>query len=245
MLPNIIRREVTVAITLLVLVAPGIAQAQTSRQREQEGRKDDARSDRASCRRAARIVLGDAHAPAPRAVRGENDEREGDDDEGRSDVATASARLLSCGSMGGAVAGAVIRAMRSEREMSRLTRIVSPYRNFRDTAVFAAAIDVARDNSASESARIQALNTLYILRTGNYWVGYRRMLGSVDPTFGRPVAACTSGLEVSDAKPFWYAGASLPLGFGEQIRALADQLWRDESQPLQVRAAASCALQGQ
>ena len=90
-------------------------------------------------------------------------------------------------------------------------------------------------------ARVFALRAIWVLRTGTIWIAYGRMLPTAESTPANPVADCDFGLRVSDAEPFWADGAVPPAGFEDQLKALAEQLFQDASQPMAVRAAARCA----
>ena len=153
----------------------------------------------------------------------------------------AVAQLLRCGATAGNTAAATIRGTRLLTDTAALVELVGPFGNFLDTAVVGAAMSVAADASASEPARIYALRTMWVLRTGKYWIGFDRMLPTSAATTARPAALCADGLQVTDATPYWTYGAQPPSGFGAVLVALARQLVADRSQPLAVRSAATCA----
>lgn len=153
----------------------------------------------------------------------------------------AVAQLLSCGAIGGTTAALTILGVRTLTDTAALVELVGPFGNFLDTAVVSAAVNVAADPSASVPARIYALRTMWVLRTGKFWIGYDRMLQTSASTSANPAAFCDDGLEVTDAKPYWTVGAQPPAGFGAGLIALARQLVADPSQPLAVRSAAICA----
>jgi hypothetical protein len=219
-------RFVSVAALLLSLTGASSAEGQ----RTQSATSAAA----AKCQLAARFLELTAQAPTlkdPEAIRLLAELR---------DVATT--RLLACGTLGTNAAARVIRVTRTLTDVPALEAAVGGYLNLRDTAVFHAALDVAGDRSASAPARVFALRTLWVLRTGKFWITYDRMLPLPESTPSYVVGKCERGLTMADGKPFWYEGAALPAGFGEQIISFAGQIWRDSSQPTVVRAAAECAL---
>lgn len=153
----------------------------------------------------------------------------------------AAAQLLACGAEGGTTAAATIRSARFLSDTAALNELVGPFAAFRDTAVVNASMSVAADRSASIEARVFALRTLWVVRTGKFWIVYDRMLPTSESTPAHPLAACDDGLEVTDAKPAWSRGVEPPPGFDAAIVTLANQLTADSTQPMAVRAAATCA----
>jgi hypothetical protein len=153
----------------------------------------------------------------------------------------AVAQLLGCGATAGKTAAATILGARLLTDTASLVELVGPFGNFLDTAVVSAAMNVAADPSASVPARIYALRTMWVLRTGKYWIGFDRMMPTAAATIARPAALCADGLQVTDATPYWIYGAQPPSGFGAALVALARQLVADQSQPVAVRSAATCA----
>jgi hypothetical protein len=122
--------------------------------------------------------------------------------------------------------------------------MIGPLRQFRDSSVFRAVLELARDRSATEAARVYAFYAAHVLVTGEYWLGYRDMLGEYDTLMKAPMATCGRNLSITDAKPFWYDGAPLPVDYREQVASIAKHVWFDSSEPMNVRAAASCAQSG-
>ena len=207
--------------------------AQSSQQAQKKAQK--------SCQRAARIVK--AQAGVPKDDRDDEDgDKHGGEDNSREDFQYAAAGLLSCGSYGGTVAGGIIRSMRTEPNMARLAALTSSFRNFRDTAVYNAFRQVARDNGASVPARIHAWRGLYILRTGAYWTGVEEMQNTPIEGITKPMGRCGQGVSYSHTHPYWHEGTPLPPTYQDDIRALALQTWNDPAQPIAVRAAASCSV---
>jgi hypothetical protein len=194
-----------------------------------------------SCQRAARVVKAQAGVPKDDRDRDDDDRGDGENNS-REDVQYASAGLLSCGAYGGSVAAATIRSLRTEANMARLTKLTGAFASFRDTAVYNALSQVARDKSASEPARIQAWLGLYVLRTGAYWTGVQELYSAPMDGIAKPMARCGQGVSYSDAHPFWHEGTPLAPTYQNDIRNLARQIWNDPTQPLSVRAAASCSV---
>ena len=194
-----------------------------------------AAADSARCAQAANLVRAYAQAmieSGGHAVEG------GGKSEQRQ---LAAAQLPTCGAEGGTTAAATIRSARFLTDTTALNELVGPFDDFRDTAVVNASMSVAADLSASIEARVFALRTLWVVRTGKFWIVYDRMLPTSESTPAHPVAACDDGLEVTDAKPAWSQGVEPPPGFGAAIVTLANELAADPSQPMAVRAAATCA----
>jgi hypothetical protein len=153
----------------------------------------------------------------------------------------AAARMLSCGALGGVTAASTIRATRSLTDTTALEELVGPFRYFRDTAVVNAVVGVATDPAASVEARVFAIRAMWVLRTGKIWIFYGQMLPTAESTPANPLAACDDGVLMSHDTPFWSDGVAPPAGFEAQLLALANQLMADTSQPMAVRAAATCA----
>ncbi|MHB1311828.1 MAG: hypothetical protein ACYC3L_07400 [Gemmatimonadaceae bacterium] len=154
----------------------------------------------------------------------------------------AVAQLLSCGALGGAEAASTIRLTRALADPAMLNVLVGPFDNFRDTAVVSAVMTVAADASASVPARVFALRSMWVLQTGKFWVGYEELIPRRASPGDASVATCGRGLRVAEAKPTWSIGAEPKAGFEVALRALAQKLKADATQPVVVRAAAGCVL---
>lgn len=153
----------------------------------------------------------------------------------------AAAQLLRCGAFGGTTAAWTIRQSRMLSDTAVLKKLVGPFRNFRDTAVVSAVMNVADDATASVPARVFALRAIWVLRTGRYWIAYDWLLPGPDSDPTTPRASCGVGVVVSDATPLWEVGVEPPVGFEQSLRLFAQNLAFDRSQPDGVRAAALCA----
>lgn len=193
-------------------------------------------SDQPECRQAAQRL----HAYDQSVIQSGGHANEGNGKQEQRQIDAA--RLLTCGAGGGIDAAATITQTRLLTDTSALDELVGPFRNFRDTAVVNAAMAVADDPTAAVPARVFALRTLWIIASGKYWMGYEELLPTDAATDAAPAARCGSGVALTDAAPYWVVGAEPAAGFEAQIRALAERLRTDASQPLPVRAAATCAL---
>ncbi len=189
----------------------------------------------AACQKAAKLV----RAYDQSAINSGGHAAQGNGKQEQRQLAVA--ELLSCGALGGSTAASTVLGARSLTDTATLVELVGPFGNFLDSAVVSAAMSVAADPSASVPARIYALRTMWVLRTGKFWIGYDRLLPTSASTSANPAAPCDDGLEVTDAKPYWTLGAPPPSGFGTALISLARQLVADPSQPLPVRSAATCA----
>lgn len=152
--------------------------------------------------------------------------------------------LLLCGARGGVTAASIIRTLRASPDTILLERFVGGFAAFRDSAVFNAALEVAGDRAASTPARIHAFRALFVLRTGEFWVGYPEMLAYDETGPGGPIASCGRGVNMADTAPSWYNGGPLPADFQRRIGQLASRVFRDTSEPLHVRSASRCAMHG-
>jgi hypothetical protein len=153
----------------------------------------------------------------------------------------ARVKILSCRGIGGVTAAATIRESRFLTDTAVLEQLVGTYRMYRDTAVVNAVVEVAADTTASIPARIFALRSIWILRTGNYWFGYDVMTRT-DPSSPTEIKnTCGSGIRVTDATAFWYEGVLPTTGFEPGLKAVAERLMKDGSQLMVIRGAAFCA----
>ena len=191
---------------------------------------------RADCRHAAQVVRAYDQA----AVRNGGHASQGSGKAEQRQLAVA--QLLSCGALGGIEAAATIRSTRKFADPVLLDELVGPFRNFRDTAVVSAVMSVASDAFASVPARIFALRTMWVLQTGKFWVGYEELIPRRESPNEALITTCGRGLRVADGKPSWNVGVAPAADFESGLRTLATQLKADASQPVEVRAAASCVL---
>ena len=187
-----------------------------------------------ACRQAEQFVRETAHAsPNARVPGGELYERR----------QMARAQLLSCGATGGDLAAETIRALRTESDTNVLKTDIAPFANLRDAAVFEAAMDVAGDRSASEAARVFAVRTLWVQKTGKYWYGVDEFLTpDVESNRDHPWAVCGKFRRYTDAVPYWHDGRPLPSDYASQLEALATRIRAVAAEPMVVRAAVGCLL---
>lgn len=154
----------------------------------------------------------------------------------------AYATLVWCGRAGD-VAAETIRSLRTELDTAVLRVEVGGFGDVRDSAIFAAAMDVAADRNASANARVFALKTLWVLKTGKYWLPIKDFMTpepETEPAYAW--ALCGRGTYVSDAVPFWHGGRALATDYVLRINTLAKRLHGDRTEPMAVRLAASCVL---
>lgn len=155
----------------------------------------------------------------------------------------AVATLLRCGATGGRAAAATIRLTRHMMDREVILTLTSSYRTFRDTAVIAAATEVASDAAASTVARVVALRTMWLVQTGKFWFGIEEMyppkVGTADEI---RMARCGEGVQFAEKRPSWEVGVEPPPGFATTLQAVANRLRDDASQPVEVRVAALCVL---
>lgn len=133
----------------------------------------------------------------------------------------ARARLLSCGAVASEYAASVISETRLLVDTVKLQNEMSDVVVYRDASVFAAALEVASDRSASEPARAYALRTLSLLSRG---------------TCGR----CWPQASAPDDRHTWRGGTPLPPDADRQSRELAGRIAHDTSEPESLRALAAC-----
>lgn len=162
-----------------------------------------------------------------------------------SEVHVALGVLVTCGAEGGRTAAMMARTLRASTDTAILKTFVGMLANFRDAAVLDAALEIARDRTASIPARVYAFRTLFVLRSGKTWAGYRSMLredATADSTLAGLIAPCGEEFQIADAAPFWYEGAPLPADFRQRVTALTEQVVRDRTEPVRVRSASTCAM---
>lgn len=155
----------------------------------------------------------------------------------------AVARLLGCGAIGGHAGAESIRTTRHLTDRDAIVALTSPYRTFRDTAVIAAAVEVATDATATPVARIVALRTMWLVQTGKAWYGIEEMYPPrTRAPDAHPTARCGEGVQTDHTAPRWEHGAEPPAGFEAALQAVAKRLRADATQPPEIRAAALCVL---
>lgn len=134
---------------------------------------------------------------------------------------SARAQLLSCGAVASDYTASVISETRFLVDTAVLRTEMSDVVVYRDASVFAAALEVASDRSASEPARAFALRTLSMLSSG---------------TCGR----CWPHAPAPGGRREWRGGTPLPPDAERQSRELESRIARDTSEPESLRALAAC-----
>ena len=142
-----------------------------------------------------------------------------------------------CGNEGiQAFAGGIVN-MKSSVDTVFLAYLSQQARYYRDGGIFAAALSVAGDPTASEPARVYALLTMQgIIRTRSANT-YAEATSDIDVN-GSP--KCTRLTIDYSHQPVRPGVTPLPADYEEQARALAYRLQADASAPPLVRAAAHC-----
>jgi hypothetical protein len=135
-------------------------------------------------------------------------------------------------------ADAAASGVRRLRGSTDATALATEWRHLwmlRDSAVFEAAVDIARNRSASTQARVWALRTLanYIDPNGIY--------GAITDTYTDASGAhpvCVSNRAAGTVA--FYEGRPLPSDFAGRARATAAMISNEPGEPGTVRTAASC-----
>lgn len=171
------RRSPALAVALAVALRRiGLAEAQERPQSTEQ-----------TCRQAAAVLRAYDEAALQsggHAVEGggKSEERE-----------MAAAQLLRCGAFGGTTAAWTIRQSRMLSDTAVIKKLVGLFRNFRDTTVVSAVLNVADDATASIAARVFALRAIWVLRTGRYWIAYDCSLPGPDSDPTTPGRRAVSG----------------------------------------------------
>ena len=139
----------------------------------------------------------------------------------------------------GAALARAVRRLRTETDTGQLREFWRASRYLRDGELFRASLDVAGDRGASHEARVFALlSLLHTVQFGRS-ADYRHMVGGFEEDSGlRRVRGGCARIFVSDDVRI--VGSPLPADYAEQVRALAERLRTDVTEPLDVQTAASC-----
>lgn len=150
-----------------------------------------------------------------------------------------------CGPDGGAALASALRNARASTDTDYLSQLSARARWLRDGAFFNAALEVAGDKAATGQARLESFVVLlYAVRlAGDPLRGvpiYSQELSSpLNPASGLPTGSCsTNRFSTGAVKPT--EGAPLPANYHDQISALGRRIFRDVSEPLELRTAAFC-----
>lgn len=143
-----------------------------------------------------------------------------------------------CGgeSWGRAAAAAVLRS-RMSPDRSSLQAEWARVHLLRDSTLFAAALNVAGDVTASVPARVLAIRYLLGLIEPNRVITYQLMVEELDAR-GRRRGPCFERLAAG--RQAEYRGVPLPAGHRERVVALLRQISSHPAQPAPVRSAALC-----
>jgi hypothetical protein len=130
---------------------------------------------------------------------------------------------------------------RQLRDTAALRRIWRPTNDFRDARLLTAILNIAGDREASVPARVFAFRALVLLGHPERRVEYRHLVGGVDSTLPIPRPRGGCGFASFSSHVALTTGEPLPSDFRSQIRVLRDRVYRDSSEPTDVRTAALCA----
>lgn len=132
---------------------------------------------------------------------------------------------------GGEALANALRLASQSTDTAYLDRLTRPTLFLRDGNIFAAALTIASERSATETARVFALRSLIYAMRPTAGIDYG-VLATDQPTF------C-----VGSASPHrsFTQGAPLPHDYAEQIHTLAWRIVRDTSESPILRHAAQCA----
>ena len=152
----------------------------------------------------------------------------------------AGAFMRQCGtdSLAEANVGALNR-LRSTTDTSELEQVWNQLQYVRDARIYRTAVDIARDRSASVTARVDALLWLQRLRAPNQFATKADVTGGFDAA-GKVRGGCGRFTRLAGTASF-YDGEAIPVGFVAEITELGRAMSSDTSEPLEVRTAARCA----
>lgn len=155
-------------------------------------------------------------------------------------TAWALRQIGACGPVTHAEAlASAVRRLRAETDTVRLREFWRPSRYLRDGELFRASLEVAADRGASRESRVFALlSLLHTVRFGRS-AEYRHMVGGFQEDAGlrRVRGGCARTFVNDDVR---MVGSPLPADYAERVRALAERLRTDATEPLDVQTAASC-----
>lgn len=138
------------------------------------------------------------------------------------------------GAQGAAVALAV-RRLRTETDTAALGPYWLVSRYVLDGQLFEAAESIAIDASASPQARVFAISALFSTMNEQAFARYENLVGGF-----RPDGLVAGGCRTLVSGRFRTTGTPLPSDFQARVAAVRERLLADDSQPLDVRTAATC-----
>ena len=131
-----------------------------------------------------------------------------------------------------------VRRLRTSHDVRELEQVVESLASFHDGQLFAAVLQLAGDDGASDEARIEAFVALKGLSSEAPGLRYADFAAGIADN-GIPLGRCGG---FTDHKLPWDVGATpLPADFKAQISRLAERVRKDISLPRSVRGAAACA----
>jgi hypothetical protein len=139
--------------------------------------------------------------------------------------------LSVCGSQGGVVLAAELKRLRDESDTGTLMKVYAPMAELRDASILEAALDVAGDRSAAETARIIAFKVL---------IAYHRGPGNSLPVSHFLPGNLPSLTNVYDATQL--EGVPLPRGWQDGATSLLERIAADPAEGKTMPHAARRAL---
>lgn len=152
-------------------------------------------------------------------------------------IAAADSMRRACpGSVQGRARADAARRLRHLNDPAVLNRL---WRGLTDRNLFEAALDVAADRQASQPVRVRAIVALYEIRNPTGQLLPSPPAGGAYRFVGPgPRGGCDYRRL---AHAYRTVGAPLEPGDGDRAHALLDRIWRDETEPVEIRALALCA----
>ncbi len=154
----------------------------------------------------------------------------------RTEIKSTSGRSIGlCGPDGARAMAAALRKYRRDADVDLLNSITSGTLQQQDRRVADAAFEVALDRTASKEARVIGIRALISLMRPGTILTYQDLKAN-DRGWSRLCGgASTPHSTVTVVDP-------LPSDFRDRVRTAMETLKRDQNGPIDVRAAASCAM---
>lgn len=154
----------------------------------------------------------------------------------RAKIKGASGRSVDlCGTDGAVAMANALRKYRNETDVNFLNSITLGTRHQQDRRVADAALEVARDETASREARVLSIRALISLLRPGSRLSYQDLKADSHGRSQSCGGGSTPNRHVEVVEP-------LPADFHGRFTSEMDELVREAGTPIDVRAAASCAL---
>jgi hypothetical protein len=144
--------------------------------------------------------------------------------------------LVGCGRTGSAAVASAIRRERGSTDAKLLEHLYAFVHSPDGGPVLDAALSVAQDDSASTQARVWALLAFVQERYREMVADYEHVAGGFDE-IGLPRNGCFVGWVAGD-----HGASHLSRSDVERVLTVASALYKDKTQPADVRSAARCVL---